>query len=149
MFPYLLDVVVAQSTSILQLLACEDQALLIRWDSLLVLDLRLDIVDRVARFDLERDGLSREGLDETIQICVSVLQVHVVCSSGGVDYERLRMVDESRKGETYICTRREEMSVFWQDTYAGIRLTFVGLCVDEFVILCRCDESGISVWLAK
>ena len=64
--PYLLDVVVAQSTSILQLLACEDQALLIRWDSFLVLNLRLHIVDRVARLDLEGDGLARQGLDEDL-----------------------------------------------------------------------------------
>merc|ERR1719259_168567 len=40
----LLDVVVGQSPAILQLLASEDQSLLIRGDSLLVLDLGLDIL---------------------------------------------------------------------------------------------------------
>ena len=34
---FLLDVVVRESTSILQLLAGEDQPLLVRWDTLLVL----------------------------------------------------------------------------------------------------------------
>src|SRR6187402_2590049 len=34
----LLDVVVAQSTAVLQLLTSKDQSLLVRWDSLLVLD---------------------------------------------------------------------------------------------------------------
>ena len=43
----LLDVVVAESAAVLELLAGEDQALLVWWDSLLVLDLGLDIVDGV------------------------------------------------------------------------------------------------------
>lgn len=54
----LLDVVVGQSTTILELLAGEDQALLIRWDSFLVLNLGLDIVDGIARLDLKGDGLA-------------------------------------------------------------------------------------------
>jgi hypothetical protein len=40
----LLDVVVGQSAAILELLAGEDQALLVRGNALLVLDLALDIV---------------------------------------------------------------------------------------------------------
>ena len=43
----LLDVVVSQSAAVLQLLAGKDQALLVRGDSLLVLDLGLDILDGV------------------------------------------------------------------------------------------------------
>jgi hypothetical protein len=43
----LLDVVVGQRAPILELLASEDQALLVRWDAFLVLDLALDIVDGV------------------------------------------------------------------------------------------------------
>jgi hypothetical protein len=39
--------------------------LLVRGDTLLVLDLGLDIVDGVGGLDLEGDGLAREGLDET------------------------------------------------------------------------------------
>jgi len=48
----LLDVVVGEGTSILELLAGEDQTLLVRWNSLLVLDLGLDIVDGVGRLYL-------------------------------------------------------------------------------------------------
>jgi hypothetical protein len=55
----LLDVVVGQGAAILQLLAGEDEALLVRRDAFLVLDLGLDIVDGVAALDLERDGLPR------------------------------------------------------------------------------------------
>jgi len=40
----LLDIVVGEGSAILELLAGEDQTLLIRGDSLLVLDLGLDIV---------------------------------------------------------------------------------------------------------
>jgi hypothetical protein len=48
----LLNVVVRQRAAVLELLAREDQALLVRGNALLVLDLGLDIVDRVRRLDL-------------------------------------------------------------------------------------------------
>ena len=62
----LLDVVVGESSSILQLFSGEDQSLLIWGDSLLVLDLSLDVLDGVGRFDLEGDGLASQGLDEDL-----------------------------------------------------------------------------------
>ena len=63
---YLLDVIIGKSAAILELLAGEDQALLVRWDSLLVLDLGLDIVDGIGRLNLKGDGLARKGLDEAV-----------------------------------------------------------------------------------
>jgi hypothetical protein len=54
----LLDVVVGERAAVLELLAREDEALLVRRDALLVLDLRLDVLDRVGRLDLERDSLA-------------------------------------------------------------------------------------------
>jgi hypothetical protein len=60
----LLDVVVREGTAIFELLASEDQALLVGWDALLVLDLGLDIVDGIGRLHLKGDSLAREGLDE-------------------------------------------------------------------------------------
>merc|ERR1712173_205559 len=62
----LLDVVVGESHSVLQLLASEDQPLLIRGDSLLVLDLGLDVLNGVRWLDLQGDGLSSQGLDEDL-----------------------------------------------------------------------------------
>mmetsp|Transcript_79918 Transcript_79918/g.222307 ORF Transcript_79918/g.222307 Transcript_79918/m.222307 type:complete len:179 (-) Transcript_79918:8-544(-) len=62
----LLDVIIAQSAPIFQLLSSEDQTLLIGRNSLLVLNLRLDIVDGVRRLDIERDGLARQGLYEDL-----------------------------------------------------------------------------------
>ena len=64
---YLLDVVIAECAAVLQLLAGEDQTLLVRWDALLVLDLALDIVDGITRLDLKGDGLARQGLDEAAE----------------------------------------------------------------------------------
>ena len=63
----LLDVVVAQRAAIFQLLAGEDEALLVRRDALLVLDFLFHVVDRVRRLDVERDGLARQRLDEDLR----------------------------------------------------------------------------------
>ena len=57
----LLDVVVGQGAAVLELLAGKDEPLLVRRDALLVLDLGLDVVDRVRRLDLERDRLASQG----------------------------------------------------------------------------------------
>ena len=56
----LLDVVIGKGSAILKLLAGEDQTLLVRGNSLLVLNLGLDIVDGVGRLNLEGDGLARD-----------------------------------------------------------------------------------------
>ena len=68
-----MDVVVAESAAILELLASEDQALLVWGNSLLVLDLGLHIVDGVAGLDLKSDGLAREGLDEAVPQKITAL----------------------------------------------------------------------------
>merc|ERR1719474_2130118 len=62
----LLDVVVAQRTAVLQLLSSKNQPLLLRRDTLLVLDLRLDILDRIIGFHIEGDGLSGQRLDKDL-----------------------------------------------------------------------------------
>mmetsp|Transcript_11343 Transcript_11343/g.20497 ORF Transcript_11343/g.20497 Transcript_11343/m.20497 type:complete len:227 (-) Transcript_11343:61-741(-) len=67
----LLDVVVREGAAVLQLLTGKDQALLIRGDSLLVLNLGLHIVDSVGRLHLEGDSLAREGLNENLHGCRS------------------------------------------------------------------------------
>jgi len=62
----LLNVVVRESAAVLELLAGEDQTLLVGRDALLVLDLGLDVLDRVRGLDLERDRLASECLDEDL-----------------------------------------------------------------------------------
>ena len=74
----LLDVVVGQGSAILELLAGEDQSLLVRGDALLVLDLGLDIVNGVGGLDLKGDGLAREGLDEDLHYKLEEATVSVL-----------------------------------------------------------------------
>ncbi len=62
----LLNVVIREGAPVLELFAGEDQPLLLRRNTLLVLDLCLDILDGVIRLDLQSDGLSRESLHEDL-----------------------------------------------------------------------------------
>ena len=62
----LLDVVVTEGSSVLELLSSEDESLLIGWDSLLVLDLGLDVLDGVCWLDIQSDGFSSESLDKNL-----------------------------------------------------------------------------------
>jgi hypothetical protein len=64
----LLDVVVGQDAAVVQLLAGEDEALLVRRDALLVLDLGLDVLDRVRALHLQGDALAGEGLHEDLHL---------------------------------------------------------------------------------
>ena len=62
----LLDVIVGKGAAILKLLAGKDQALLVGRDTLLVLNLGLDVVDGVGGLDLKGNSLARQGLDEDL-----------------------------------------------------------------------------------
>ena len=62
----LLDVVVREGPAILELFSSKDEPLLIRRDSLLVLDLRLDIINCVRWLNLQGNGLASEGLDKDL-----------------------------------------------------------------------------------
>jgi len=55
-----LDVVIGESTAIFELLSSEDKTLLVGRDPFLVLDLRLYIVDGIARLHLKGDGLASD-----------------------------------------------------------------------------------------
>ena len=65
----LLDVVIGECPAILELLAGKDQALLVWRDTLLVLNLGLNVVDGIARLHLKGDGLAGESLDEDLHGC--------------------------------------------------------------------------------
>jgi len=70
---FLLDVVILESATVLELLASEDKALLIWGNSFLVLDLCLDVFDGVALLDVESNGLSCEGLDENLHLVFVII----------------------------------------------------------------------------
>ena len=59
---FLLNVIVLEGTAIFQLLTGEDQALLIRRDSFLILDFSLDVVNGIRGFYIQRNGLSSQSL---------------------------------------------------------------------------------------
>ncbi len=63
-----MDVVVTKSAAIFELFASEDQTLLIRRNPFLILDLCFDVFDGVGRFDIQGDGLTREGLNEDLHL---------------------------------------------------------------------------------
>ena len=63
---FLLDVVVREGATVLELLSSEDESLLIRGNSFLVLNLGLHVLDGVGGLNLKGDGLSGEGLDKNL-----------------------------------------------------------------------------------
>jgi len=75
-----IDLLVAQGATIFELLASEDETLLVGRDALLVLDLGLDIVDSIGGLDLEGDGLSSESFNEDLH---SEMWGRVCGGSGG------------------------------------------------------------------
>merc|ERR1712178_658430 len=62
----LLDVVIRKGATIFQLFASKDEALLIRWDAFLVLNFRLNVINRVAGFNVQGDRFASQGLHEDL-----------------------------------------------------------------------------------
>jgi hypothetical protein len=79
------------------LLPGEDQSLLVRGNSLLVLNLGLNIIDGIGGLDLKGDGLARKGLDEAVIIVSVSNSIHGAVDGGAF-------------GGSYICTERRKMS---------------------------------------
>jgi len=99
---FFLYVVISQSSAVLELLSSEDQSLLIWWDSFLVLDLLLDIIDGIRALNLKGDGLASESLDEDLHSSSesedemeSALLLDVVVGQGSAILELLSSEDQS------------------------------------------------------
>ena len=69
----LLDVVVAEGAAVFELLASEDEALLVRRDAFLVLNLGLDVLNGVTGLHVEGDGLAGEGLHEDLHVSFKLI----------------------------------------------------------------------------
>ena len=98
----LLDVVVTQGSAIFKLLSGEDETLLIRRDSFLVLDLGLDIIDGIGGFDVQSDSLSSQGLDKNLHSSSEAkdqvkggLLLDVVVTQGSAIFKLLSGEDET------------------------------------------------------
>merc|ERR1719419_466256 len=62
----LLDVVIRECTSILQLLTSKDQSLLIWRNSFLILNFGFNVFNRIRWFNFQSNGLASEGLDKNL-----------------------------------------------------------------------------------
>ena len=62
----LLNIVVRQGTTVLELFTSKDKALLVRRNAFFILDLRLHVVDGIRRLDLQRNRLASESLDKDL-----------------------------------------------------------------------------------
>ena len=67
----LLDVVVRKGSAVFKLLSSEDEALLIWWDTFLILDLSLYVLNGVCWLDFKGDGFTGEGFDEDLHVWLS------------------------------------------------------------------------------
>ena len=63
---FLLDVIVLKGTAVFQLLTSKDQALLIGRNTFLVLNLGLDVINRIGRLNIKGDGFSSKGPTKAI-----------------------------------------------------------------------------------
>lgn len=54
----LLDIIIRKCASIFELLSSEDQTLLVRWNSFLILNFGLHIIDCIRWLDIKSDGLT-------------------------------------------------------------------------------------------
>lgn len=63
---------------ILKLLASKDKTLLVGRDTLLVLDLYLDIINIVGRLDLKSNGFSSKSLNEVCMLGCKDHEVHIL-----------------------------------------------------------------------
>jgi hypothetical protein len=113
----LLDVIVAESPAVFQLLTGKDQTLLIRRNTFLVLDLGLDILNRVSRLDIESDSLTRQGLDEDLHGDIFMLCYYATNNHNNNRTCLLMSSDEKRgtascRGDfsnavTFLCVRED------------------------------------------
>merc|ERR1712217_121071 len=112
-----LDVVVGQGPAILKLLAGEDEPLLIRRNSLLVLDLCLDIFDGVRGLHLKGDGLAGEGLDKDLH-AASQSKVQV---KGGL---LLDVVVREGPAILELLASKDQPLLIWRDSLLVLDLGF-------------------------
>jgi len=61
-----LDLIIRKVTAVLELAVCKDQVLQVSRKSFLILDLRPDTVDSVARLDLKSNCFTSQGLVERV-----------------------------------------------------------------------------------
>ena len=129
----LLDVVIRKGSAVLELLSSEDESLLVGWDTLLVLDLGLDVLDGICWLDIKGDGLTSESLDEDLHTTSksedemkSGLLLDVVVGEGSTVLELLTGEDKSLLvwGNTFLVL---DLSLDILDSVCGLDIEGNGL----------------------
>ena len=99
---FFLNVVVRKSAPIFQLLTSEDKTLLVWWDTLLVLNLALHVVDCVGALHFQCNGFPGKGLDENLHTTTETkdkvkgrLFLDVVVGQGATIFKLLSGEDET------------------------------------------------------
>jgi uncharacterized protein with ATP-grasp and redox domains len=98
----LLDVVISKGAAVFELLTSENQSLLVRRNTFLVLNLSLDVLNGVGGLNLEGNGLTSKGLDEDLHTTTKAedqmkgrLLLDVVISKGAAVFELLTSENQS------------------------------------------------------
>merc|ERR1719222_304393 len=113
----LLDIVVRQGSTILQLFTSKDQSLLIWGNTFLILDLSLNILNAIAGLNLQGDGLTSQGLDKDLH--TSSQSQHKM--EGGLLLDVV-----VRKGSTILqlFTSKDQSLLVWRNTFLILDLSF-------------------------
>jgi len=111
----LLNIVVGQGTAILELLASEDETLLVWGNALLVLNLGLDVFDGIRGLNLKGDGLAGQGLDKDL---------HTTTETEDQVKGRLLLDVVVRQGAAILelFTRKNETLLVWRDALLVLNL---------------------------
>jgi hypothetical protein len=84
---FFLDIVIRKGATILKLLTSKDQALLVRGNALLVLDLGFNIVDSIGGLNLEGDGLAGDCGNVSMMLKIEMNEVAMTPLRMGKTYE--------------------------------------------------------------
>ena len=125
----LLNVVIRESSAVLELLSGEDETLLVRGDPLFVLNLLLHVLDRIRWLDIQCNGLPRKGLYKNLHLVKNIFfllfyRLVNLCSRYIVVFDK-KTVRERKVLETVVLWRGNDHDNFVLvslETSVGVRL---------------------------
>eukprot|EP01083_Nonionella_stella_P110610 323790_1 len=97
---FLLDFLITQCASIFQLFSCENQSLLLMWDTFFILNLGLHILNVIVGFHVQCDCLSCQCLHD-------YLHSHFLSIDSTNEFEKNETVAAKRKLKSKSCYETE------------------------------------------
>merc|ERR1719323_2819701 len=132
---FLLNVVIRKSSSIFQLFSREDQPLLLRRNSFLILDFCLDILNCVVRLNVESDRLSSQGFHEDLH-CTTAKSKNKVKSRFFLD-----VIIRKSSSVFKLLSGEDETLLLWRDAFFVLDL---GFDILDGVIWLNVQGDGLS-----